>query len=85
MRFAISGSLSALVVVDVKTSFPVLSLTTTLLATCLCSLPLFVLSAALIWDSEGAKKVDVQASGIDHGVTQNPFERRWSPYDFNGG
>lgn len=22
---------------------------------------------------------------IDHGVTQNPFERRFSPYDFNGG
>ena len=23
--------------------------------------------------------------GIDHGVTQNPYERRFSPYDFNGG
>ena len=22
---------------------------------------------------------------IDHGVTQNPYERRFSPYDFNGG
>lgn len=24
-------------------------------------------------------------SSIDHGVTQNPYERRFSPYDFNGG
>jgi hypothetical protein len=22
---------------------------------------------------------------IDHGITQNPYERRFSPYDFNGG
>lgn len=22
---------------------------------------------------------------IDHGVTQNPYERRFSPYEFNGG
>jgi hypothetical protein len=22
---------------------------------------------------------------IDHGVTQAPYERRFSPYDFNGG
>lgn len=25
------------------------------------------------------------ADSIDHGVTQNPYERRFSPYDFNGG
>ncbi|CAM9338503.1 unnamed protein product [Pylaiella littoralis] len=42
-------------------------------------------SAAPIWHSEGTKNVEVLSSGIDHGVTQNPFERRWSPYDFNGG
>ena len=23
--------------------------------------------------------------GIDHGITQAPWERRFSPYDFNGG
>jgi 20S proteasome subunit beta 6 len=25
------------------------------------------------------------AAAIDHGVTQAPYERRFSPYDFNGG
>jgi 20S proteasome subunit beta 6 len=25
------------------------------------------------------------ADQIDHGVTENPYERRFSPYDFNGG
>lgn len=25
------------------------------------------------------------ADSIDHGVTENPYERRFSPYDFNGG
>jgi len=25
------------------------------------------------------------SSVIDHGVTQNPYERRFSPYEFNGG
>jgi 20S proteasome subunit beta 6 len=24
-------------------------------------------------------------SSIDHGITENPYERRFSPYDFNGG
>ncbi|CAM9652306.1 unnamed protein product, partial [Hapterophycus canaliculatus] len=40
-----------------------------------------------IWHSEGTKNLDVEtsSSSIDHGVTRNPFERRWSPYDFNGG
>ncbi|CAM9816774.1 unnamed protein product, partial [Chrysoparadoxa australica] len=36
-----------------------------------------------IWSSEG--RGSLQLGSIDHGVTQNPFERRWSPYDFNGG
>lgn len=42
-----------------------------------------------IWNSEG--RIDVPAqlgkgSGvIDHGVTRNPTEHGWSPYDFNGG
>ncbi|CAM9765955.1 unnamed protein product [Discosporangium mesarthrocarpum] len=42
-------------------------------------------SAMPIWHSEGRKDVDSMQTDIDHGVTQNPFERRWSPYDFNGG
>jgi hypothetical protein len=25
------------------------------------------------------------ADSIDHGVTEAPYERRFSPYDFNGG
>jgi 20S proteasome subunit beta 6 len=29
--------------------------------------------------------VQVQPGEIDHGVTKNPLERRWSPYDFHGG
>lgn len=28
---------------------------------------------------------DLSADTIDHGVTENPYERRFSPYDFNGG
>jgi 20S proteasome subunit beta 6 len=28
---------------------------------------------------------DPSADTIDHGVTENPYERRFSPYDFNGG
>eukprot|EP00611_Tribonema_gayanum_P013259 TRINITY_DN2406_c0_g1_i1.p1 TRINITY_DN2406_c0_g1~~TRINITY_DN2406_c0_g1_i1.p1 ORF type:complete len:256 (-),score=102.34 TRINITY_DN2406_c0_g1_i1:119-886(-) len=39
--------------------------------------------ALAMWSTEGQS--DVRPSDIDHGVTQNPFERRWSPYDFNGG
>ena len=27
----------------------------------------------------------VSLGSIDHGVTENPYERRFSPYDFNGG
>ena len=27
----------------------------------------------------------IDGSGIDHGVTQAPYERRFSPYEFNGG
>lgn len=46
---------------------------------------LYYCSAAPVWHSEGTKNVEALPSGIDHGVTQNPFERRWSPYDFNGG
>ena len=32
-------------------------------------------------NSEG----DTQLGKIDHGVTENPYERAFSPYDFNGG
>lgn len=32
-------------------------------------------------NSEG----DTTLGKIDHGVTENPYERRFSPYDFNGG
>jgi len=39
-----------------------------------------------IWNSEvprfSSRKAEVD---IDHGVSQNPYERRFSPYDFNGG
>lgn len=40
-----------------------------------------------VWHSEGPVRVNPQpvADQIDHGVTQNPYERRFSPYDFNGG
>ena len=34
-----------------------------------------------IENSEG----NVTLGKIDHGVTENPYERRFSPYDFNGG
>ena len=34
-----------------------------------------------IHSSEGT----VTLGKIDHGVTENPYERRFSPYDFNGG
>lgn len=27
----------------------------------------------------------IDGSGIDHGITQAPYERRFSPYEFNGG
>jgi len=32
-----------------------------------------------------AVPADPTADSIDHGVTENPYERRFSPYDFNGG
>jgi 20S proteasome subunit beta 6 len=35
---------------------------------------------AVIHSSEGPS-----TSAIDHGVTQAPYERRFSPYEFNGG
>lgn len=40
-----------------------------------------------IFNSEGpvAVRADPTADQIDHGVTENPYERRFSPYDFNGG
>lgn len=51
------------------------------------------MSVPSIWSTEGAAKVGpgdaVSTShddgSIDHGVTQAPYERRFSPYDFNGG
>eukprot|EP01084_Bolivina_argentea_P294887 507538_1 len=43
----------------------------------------------VIWHSEGGDssigKLSNNTSSIDHGVTQEPLERSWSPYDFNGG
>mmetsp|Transcript_46335 Transcript_46335/g.104642 ORF Transcript_46335/g.104642 Transcript_46335/m.104642 type:complete len:269 (-) Transcript_46335:356-1162(-) len=40
-----------------------------------------------IFNSEGplALPANPSADQIDHGVTENPYERRFSPYDFNGG
>lgn len=42
-----------------------------------------------IWNSENpaaAVSMDpIRADQIDHGVTEAPYERRFSPYDFNGG
>lgn len=38
--------------------------------------------AGRIHNSEGP---GVSLGKIDHGVTENPYERRFSPYDFNGG
>jgi 20S proteasome subunit beta 6 len=40
-----------------------------------------------MFHSEGAPVMlaDPSADTIDHGVTENPYERRFSPYDFNGG
>jgi 20S proteasome subunit beta 6 len=35
-----------------------------------------------IHNSEGT---NTSLGKIDHGVTENPYERRFSPYDFNGG
>lgn len=40
-----------------------------------------VIPQGQITNSEG----NVTLSKIDHGVTENPYERRFSPYDFNGG
>jgi 20S proteasome subunit beta 6 len=40
------------------------------------------LAAGHIFNSEGPQAT---LGTIDHGVTENPYERRFSPYDFNGG
>lgn len=40
-----------------------------------------VIPHGVIDNSEGP----VTLGKIDHGVTENPYERRFSPYDFNGG
>ena len=41
----------------------------------------------LIANSEGPVEANYEpkTDDIDHGVTQAPYERRFSPYDFNGG
>lgn len=36
-----------------------------------------------LWNSEGA--VNLPMDGITDDVKTTPFERRFSPYDFNGG
>jgi len=38
--------------------------------------------AGFVHNSEGS---GTRLGKIDHGVTENPYERRFSPYDFNGG
>ena len=42
-----------------------------------------------IWNSENPTASvpadPIRADSIDHGVTEAPYERRFSPYDFNGG
>jgi len=46
-----------------------------------------------LWNSENPAasvkpfqlSVSENNGSIDHGVSQNPYERRWSPYEFNGG
>ena len=42
-----------------------------------------------IWNSENPTASipadPVRSDSIDHGVTEAPYERRFSPYDFNGG
>mmetsp|Transcript_35232 Transcript_35232/g.52398 ORF Transcript_35232/g.52398 Transcript_35232/m.52398 type:complete len:260 (-) Transcript_35232:54-833(-) len=40
---------------------------------------------ALIHNSEGNVHLRQEQGSIDHGVTEAPYERRFSPYDFNGG
>jgi 20S proteasome subunit beta 6 len=40
-----------------------------------------VIPEGVISNSEGT----ISLGKIDHGVTENPYERRFSPYDFNGG
>jgi 20S proteasome subunit beta 6 len=47
-------------------------------------------SALPIHTTEGTATIPVSFSGrkddsIDHGVTQNPYQRAFSPYEFNGG
>ncbi|KAM3574563.1 hypothetical protein VYU27_003478 [Nannochloropsis oceanica] len=50
-------------------------------------------AAPSIWSTEGAARLGQGVTmatshddgSIDHGVTQAPYERRFSPYDFNGG
>jgi hypothetical protein len=36
-------------------------------------------------DAHVANKLDNSNNSIDHGVTQAPYERGFSPYEFNGG
>ena len=43
-----------------------------------------MLAPPLIKNSEGPI-FNKAAADIDHGVTKNPYEHRFSPYDFNGG
>mmetsp|Transcript_13257 Transcript_13257/g.28910 ORF Transcript_13257/g.28910 Transcript_13257/m.28910 type:complete len:335 (+) Transcript_13257:3-1007(+) len=35
--------------------------------------------------SQQPTALDIDGSNIDHGITQSPWERRFSPYEFNGG
>jgi len=53
------------------------------------SAPAFRTSApsqpALIRNSEGNIHLEPKTDSIDHGVTEAPYEHRFSPYDFNGG
>jgi 20S proteasome subunit beta 6 len=39
----------------------------------------------LIHSSEGPIYYQNENNSIDHGVTEAPYERRFSPYEFNGG
>ena len=41
-------------------------------------------SAAAIWTTDGGVKMPLDAIALDDTKT-TPFERRFNPYDFNGG